>query len=162
MKSSTLLIISLLALTGFMANPVQAQNPHFQSCSATGPDSSGKITVSFREVGLGTGVTAVKITASAHVDFTYACKNHGQQCPNAANKVSSGADISVSGDFPVRHGNTTGSLDIAPPPSTLRCPGNMTVVLVAVNFTGVGVSSQDGASCSVTGEFARNFFENCP
>jgi hypothetical protein len=162
MKSSTLFMFTMLALSSFMAKPVEAQNPHFLSCSATGPNSSGKITVSFKEVGLGTGVTSVKITASAHVDFTYACKNHGQQCPNAENKMSSGADVSVSGDFPDRHGNTTGSLDIAPPPSTLDCPGNMTVVLVSVDYTKVSVSSQDGARCDVTGEFARNFFENCP
>jgi carbonic anhydrase len=164
MKRLSILILAVAGLSGLMAVNAHAQSPHFLYCNASGPDRDGTLTVSFKEAGLGTGTTSVHITAGADVTYTYACKNHGQQCPDAANKQTTTTHFTVSGNFPVRHGATTASLDIhVPPNTTLSCPSaNMTVVLVSVDYTNVTVSDDFGHSCNVTGEFSENSFPNCP
>src|SRR6266699_3850908 len=98
MKKLSILPLTLIALSGFMATTLRAQNPHFLRCSASGVNSDGTLTACFKIAGLGSNQT-LDVTASAHVDAFYGCKNIGQQCPNAANKVNVQSDVSTSGTF---------------------------------------------------------------
>jgi hypothetical protein len=122
MKRSSILTLTMLALTSFMAITVWAASPHFINCSASGVNSDGSLNVCFKIAGLGDN-QLVTVTASAHADAVYACRNHGQQCPNAANKVNVQADVSATGTFPSgKNGQVTACLTVDPPPTTLTCP----------------------------------------
>jgi hypothetical protein len=164
MKRSSILTLTMLALTSFMAITVWAASPHFINCSASGVNSDGSLNVCFKIAGLGDN-QLVTVTASAHADAVYACRNHGQQCPNAANKVNVQADVSATGTFPSgKNGQVTACLTVDPPPTTLTCPPGQDLVLVSVSYTNVSVSSDASAdTCQPSpGTFSQNFFPNCP
>jgi hypothetical protein len=123
MKKLSILTLSMVALVGFMATTVWATSPHFLRCAASGVNPDGSLDVSFTIAGLGDNQT-LTVTASAHADAIYGCLNHGQQCPNAANKQEVQTDVSATGTFtPGKNGSIRASLTVDPPPATLRCPG---------------------------------------
>ena len=157
------IICTILALSGFMATNAWAQNPHFLSCGASGVNPDGSLNVSFRIAGLGSN-QSIDVIASAHADAVYACKNGGQQCPNAANKVNVQSDVSATGTFTSgKNGSIRASLSVDPPDTTLRCPGGQRLVLVSVSYTNVKVSAPGAGDCNTSpGTFAANFFPNCP
>ena len=80
MKRLSILTLAIVALAGFMAITVWAANAHFLKCSASGVNSDGTLDVCFKIAGLGDNQT-LTVTASAHADAVYACKNNGQQMP---------------------------------------------------------------------------------
>ena len=159
MKRLSILTLTMIALAGFMAITVWAANPHFLRCSANGPDKSGDLTDCFKIVGLGS--TPVEVTLSADVTVVYGCLNHGDQCPNAANKMQTSSHETASGEFTPHNGQVSGCLTISPPPATLTCPGTQKVVLVSVDYTNVQVSAV-GDTCSSSGSFSETVFPNCP
>jgi hypothetical protein len=160
MKRLNIVIFTMLAL---MAITVWAASPHFLRCSASGVNSDGTLNSCFKIAGLGDNQT-VTVTASAHADAVYACKNNGQQCPNAANKVNVQADVSASGTFTSgKNGQITACLTVDPPPTTLTCPNGQKLVLVSVSYTNVQVSAPGADSCNTSpGTFESNFFPQCP
>jgi hypothetical protein len=163
MKRSRILILTMLAFASFMAITVWAASPHFLRCSASGVNSDGTLEVCFKIAGLGDNQT-LDVTASATADAVYACKNHGQQCPNAANKVNVQADVSASGTFTSgKNGQITACLTVDPPPTTLTCPPGQDLVLVSVSYTNVKVSAPGAGDCQTSpGTFEANFFPQCP
>jgi hypothetical protein len=163
MKKLSILTLTMIAVSGFMATTVRAQNPHFLRCSASGLNSDGSLNVCFKIAGLGSNQT-IDVTASAHADAVYACKNNGQQCPNAANKVNVQSDVSATGTFTSgKNGSIRASLTVDPPDTTLTCPGGQKLVLVSVSYTNVTVSAPGANDCDPSpGTFAANFFPNCP
>ena len=163
MKKLSILTLSMLALVGFMATTVWATSPHFLRCAASGVNPDGSLDVSFTIAGLGDNQT-LTVTATAHADAVYGCLNHGQQCPNAANKQEVKANVSASGQFKSgKNGPIRASLSVDPPPTTLRCPGGQTLVLVSVSYTNVSVSAPGAGDCQTSpGTFAANFFPQCP
>jgi len=162
-KKLSIITFIMIALLGFMATTVRADSPHFIRCSASGVNNDGSLDVSFKIAGLGANQT-LTITASATADAVYGCLNHGQQCPNAANKQEIHQDVSASGTFTSgRNGQITGSLTIDPPPATLDCPNGQRLVLVSVSYTPVSVSAPGAGDCTpAPGEFSENFFPQCP
>ena len=163
MKKLSILTLTMIALSGFTATNMRAQNPHFLSCGASCVNSDGSLNASFRIAGLGSN-QSIDITASAHADAVYACKNGGQQCPNAANKVNVQGDVSASGTFTSgKNGSIGASLTVDPPSTTLTCPGGQRLVLVSVSYTNVTVSAPGAGDCNTSpGTFAANFFPQCP
>src|SRR5438132_8340793 len=163
MKRLSILTLTMIALSGFMVTSAWAQNPHFLSCGASGVNPDGSLNVSFRIAGLGSN-QSIDITASAHADAVYACKNGGQQCPNAANKVNVQSDVSASGTFTSgKNGSVRASLTVDPPSTSLTCPGGQKLVLVSVSYTSVKVTAPGASDCDTSpGTFSANFFPNCP
>jgi hypothetical protein len=163
MKRLSILTLTMVALAGFMAITVWAQNPHFLRCSASGVNSDGTLNACFKIAGLGSNQT-IDVTASAHADAVYACRNNGQQCPNAANKVNVQADVSATGTFTSgKNGQITACLTVEPPDTTLTCPPGQKLELVSVSYTNVTVSAPNAGDCNPSpGTFAANFFPNCP
>jgi hypothetical protein len=145
------------------ASVVVADNPHFLKCSASGVNDDGSLNACFKIAGLGDNQT-LTVTASASADAVYGCKNHGQQCPNAANKVNVQADVSASGDFTSgQNGQITGCLGVQPPPTTLTCPRGQDLVLVSISYTDVTVSAPGAGECHTSpATFSANFFPQCP
>jgi hypothetical protein len=157
------LSIPMIALASFMAITVWAANPHFLRVSASGVNSDGTLNVCFKIAGLGDNQT-IDVTASATADAVYACRNNGQHCPNAANKVNVQSDVSATGTFTSgKNGQITACLTVEPPPTSLSCPPGQRLVLVSVSYTNVQVSAPGAGSASASpGTFAANFFPNCP
>ena len=164
MKKLSILTCTMIALASFMAITVWAGNPHFINCGATGVNSNGTLRACFKISGLGDN-QLVTVTASASADATYACRNRGAQCPNAANKVTVSGTVTSQGTFPSgKNGSVDACLTVSPPPTTLTCPGGQTLVLVSVSYSNVTMSSDASADTCVAspGTFAANFFPNCP
>ena len=163
MKRLSILTLAMIALASFMAITVWAASPHFLRTSASGVNSDGTVNVCFKIAGLGDNQT-LDITASAHADATYACRNRGEQCPNAANKVNVQTDVSATGTFTSgKNGSITACLTVDPPDTTLTCPGGQKLVLVSVSYTNLSVSAPGAGTAAVPpGTFAANFFPNCP
>src|SRR5438876_12104779 len=163
MKRLSILTLAMIALASFMAITVWAASPHFLRTSASGVNSDGTVNVCFKIAGLGDNQT-LDITASAHADATYACRNRGEQCPNAANKVNVQSDVSATGTFTSgKNGSITACLTVDPPDTTLTCPGGQRLVLVSVSYTNLSVSAPGAGTAAVPpGTFAANFFPNCP
>ena len=163
MKRLSILTLAMIALSSFVAITVWADSPHFLRTSANGVNSDGTVNVCFKIAGLGAN-QSIDVTASAHADATYACRNNGQQCPNAANKVNVQANVSATGMFSSgKNGSITASLTVEPPPTTLKCPGGQTLVLVSVSYTNVMVTAPPAGVCNPSpGTFAANFFPQCP
>src|SRR6266516_2380161 len=119
MKKLSILTLTMIALVGFMATTVWATSPHFLRCAASGVNPDGSLDVYFTIAGLGDNQSLI-VTASAHADAIYGCLNHGQQCPNAANKVEVHTDVTAQGTFTSgKNGSIRGSLSVDPPPPTL-------------------------------------------
>lgn len=114
-----------------------ADSPHFISASDS-VNSSGALVASFKEAGLGTTVSTETIKLTADGTATYACINGGGNHPKAANKETVSGPVTGSGEFPVRNGQTTGSVTAGPPgPGSFSCPSGQSLVLAFVSYTNV-------------------------
>jgi hypothetical protein len=148
-------IITIFAFALSMApSPALASSPHFLSASAS-VDSSGDLTATFKEAGLGTTTSTESITLSASASATYFCVNGGGKHPSATNKETVTAPVSGTGSFPVRNGATTGSLSVAPPgPGSFSCPSGQTLDLVSVSYTNVALTGLAGDTANISGTFS--------
>jgi hypothetical protein len=136
------LAVGLSALM-LAAGPAAADSPHFISEGTASITSSGAYLVTnFKEAGLGNTATTEAITLQATATATYACVNGGGNHPKASNKQSVTTPVSNTQSFPVRNGQTTGSISVGPPaagPFQPPCSPPQTVVLVFVSYTGVSL-----------------------
>ena len=79
--------------------------------------------------------------------MVYQCFNNGGNHPQAGNKETIRADVSGSGSFPVRNGQTTGSLPVpgTPPGSGgFSCPNGQTLYLVSIQYDNVVIKGAAG------------------
>lgn len=137
----------VIALLVSLPTVALADSPHFISASDS-INSAGALVVSFKEAGLGT-VPSVSITVSASGTAVYACINNGGNHPKATNKETVSGPLSASGNFPVRNGQTTGSLTVGPVgPGSFSCPSGQNLVLSSVSYSSITVSGL-GASTTV-------------
>ena len=142
------LVLSALVLT---AGPAAADSPHFLFANNSIDTSTGALNTAFKEAGLGTGTTSVGITLTADATATYQCWNKGGKHPQAGNKETVGGPVSNGGTFPVRNGQTTGSITVSPPgQGDFSCPNGQTLFLEDVSYTNI-VLSGEGATADVPG-----------
>jgi hypothetical protein len=127
-----------------------ADSPHFISASASIDTSTGNLICSFKEAGLdNAGPSNVQITCSASATVVYQCWNNGGNHPKAGNKETVHSNVSASGVFPIRNGQTTGSLTVTPPgPGSFSCPNGQTLFLQSVEYDNVTITGQ-GATASL-------------
>jgi hypothetical protein len=134
------LVTGLSALM-LAAGPAAADSPHFISEGTASITSSGAYLVTnFKEAGLGNTATTEAITLSATATATYVCVNGGGNHPKASNKQSVTTPLSNTQSFPVRNGQTTGSISVGPPaagPFQPPCSPPQTVELAFVSYTNV-------------------------
>lgn len=143
-----LIVLLTLVASGVVAVPAaQADSPHFLKASAS-ITNQGALVCSFKEAGLGNVPTA-DITCTASATVVYQCFNNGGNHPKAGNKETVRADVSGSGTFPVRNGQTTGSITVPPPgPGDFSCPNGQTLFLQSAEYDNIVISGQ-GASASL-------------
>jgi hypothetical protein len=163
MKKSNILILSIVALAGFMAITVFAQNAHFMSCSSSTDNTTGCLSVSFRIAGLGGGERAL-ITAHTTATEVWGCLNHGQQCPNAANKFTTSEEL--TGETTVRaghNGSASGQITLCPSqPTDFSCPRGQELVLISVTYSDVTLTNDHTADTCETSGGTFNDFPQCP
>jgi hypothetical protein len=135
-----------------VATPANADSPHFLFADNTINTNTGALTTSFKDAGLGTGGTSIQITVSVdNATAVYQCFNRGGNHPQAGNKETVSTSLDTTGTFPVRHGQTTGSLTVGPPdPGGFGCPGGQTLFLQEVTYSGISVSDATGNSLGAT------------
>jgi hypothetical protein len=150
---------ALVATLALGATAALADNPHFLKATAS-VDSSGNLICSFKEAGLGTTVTTTNITCTADATAVYACINGGGNHPKATNKETVSGPVSGGGAFPVRNGQTTGDISVAPPGAgDFSCPNGQSLVLASVCYANVTLIGEGGDTASATPNPAcRTFF----
>jgi hypothetical protein len=139
-----------LAVTA--VTPALADSPHFLYANNTVSSTTGALTTSFKEVGLGTGTSSVTITVTVNnATALYQCFNNGGKHPQAGNKETTSSALSQSGTFPVRNGQTTNSLTVGPVgPGSFSCPSGQKLFLQSVTYSGITVSDAQGHSIAAT------------
>jgi len=155
MRRIVIVVISALAGILMTAAPALADSggtgsPHFQFANNS-IGGTGTLTTSFKEVGLGTGISSVVITLNADAKALYQCFNNGGNHPKAGNKETVQTHLQTSGTFPVSHGNTVGDLSVGPPgPGSFGCPSGQTLFLQSVTYSNTIVSDAFGHSTDAT------------
>jgi hypothetical protein len=134
-KKLIALLASLLATFvvagGALSSPALADSPHYvQGPTATVDGNS--LTVSWKAAGLGNTVTSVDFALTGTITTTSQCFTKSGNPVNGVPK-SETINVNATGSFPVRNGQTTGSLTVAPI-STLQCTGNQHVVILDASF----------------------------
>jgi hypothetical protein len=132
--------------------PAWADSPHFLAAANTVSADTGALTTTFKDAGLGTGTSSIQVTLTVGTaTAVYQCWNNGGNHPQAGNKETVVTSLSVTGTFPVRNGQTTGSLTAGPPgPGTFACPAGQSLYLQSADYSGITVSDATGNSSPAT------------
>lgn len=152
MRRIAFVLISAVAGVMLTATSALADSPHFLFADNSVSTSTGALTTSFKDAGLGTGATSIVITLKVDTaTAVYQCFNNGGNHPKAGNKETVSTSLVTSGTFPVRHGQTTASLTVGPPgPGSFSCPSGQTLFLQSATYTGTFVSDATGNSIEAT------------
>jgi hypothetical protein len=118
-------------VTAFWASPAMADSPHYVK-GPTATVEGNSLTVSWKAAGLGNTVTSVDFNLNGTVTTTSQCFTKSGNPVNGVPK-SETVNVNATGTFPVRNGQTTGSLTVSPL-STLDCTGNQHVVILSASF----------------------------
>jgi hypothetical protein len=150
-RALTLIGVTTAAVLTFAA-PAFADSPNFHYANASISSSSGALTVGFKETGLGTTATTENVTLTvANATADYQCFNGGGNHPQAGNKETVSISLTTTGQFPVRNGQTTGSLTVGPPSQgAFACPPGQTLFLQQVTYTGIAVTGSAGDTLGAT------------
>jgi hypothetical protein len=164
MRRTTITLLTLLALASLTLWVAYAQSPHFLKASfGTLNTTSGCLDVNFKAAGFGNDVTTASVNITATIVAEWACKNKGQQCPNAANKQTTTETINLTKSFTVRNGQITDSFTICPTNPGNFCPPGQNVVLVSVSYSNVTLTIPDtGDTRNLGNKDSGNLFPNCP
>src|SRR5258708_33328913 len=151
LKYGIALLFALLLIVGFSLTAL-ADSPNFHFANSSVSSSTGALTVSFKETGLGTTVSTEHVTLTVDTaTAVYQCFNNGGNHPKAGNKETVSTSLAASGTFPVRNGQTTASLTVGPPgPGAFTCPSGQTLFLQSATYSGTTVSDAFGNSLGAT------------
>jgi hypothetical protein len=132
MKRLLLPFIGVLAVGAIAFAPAAvAASPHYIK-GPTATVSGNSLTVSWKAAGLGNTATTADFSLTGTANVTSQCFTKSGNPVNGVPK-SETVDVDVTGTFPVRNGQVTGSLTVSPL-STLTCTGNQHVEILAVSF----------------------------
>jgi len=125
------LLLATLAILVLTAQSAMADSPHYVK-GPTATVEGNSLVVSWKAAGLGNTVTSVDFNLTGTVTTTSQCFTKSGNPVNGGPK-SETINVNATGTFPVRNGQTTGSLTISPI-STLTCTGNQHVVILSAAF----------------------------
>jgi len=144
--------VSAAACVLLAATSALADSPHFLFADNSVSSTTGALTTSFKDAGLGTGTTSIQITLTVNnATAVYQCFNNGGNHPKAGNKETVSTSLTTSGTFPVRNGQVTASLTVGPPgPGSFACPSGQTLFLQSASYSGTTVSDATGNTLGAT------------
>jgi hypothetical protein len=125
------LLLATLAILVLTAQSAMADSPHYVK-GPTATVEGNSLVVSWKAAGLGNTVTSVDFNLTGTVTTTSQCFTKSGNPVNGVPK-SETINVNATGTFPVRNGQTTGSLTISPI-STLTCTGNQHVSILSAAF----------------------------
>ncbi len=150
MRRIAFVLISAVATVVMAASAALADSPHFIFADNSINSSTGALVTSFKDAGLGTGTTSIAITLKANASATYQCYNKAGNKPEGVPKSAGPSALVGSGNFAVRHGQTTGSLSVGPVASPISCPSGQRLFLDSVTYTDTFVSDATGNTFHAT------------
>jgi hypothetical protein len=129
-----------------------ADSPNFHYANASINSSTGALDVNFKETGLGNTVSTEQVTLTvATATAVYQCWNNGGNHPKAGNKETVSTSLTTTGTFPVRNGQTTGTISAGPPSQgDFSCPNGQTLFLESVSYSGIFVTGSAGDTLEAT------------
>jgi hypothetical protein len=125
------LLATFVVAGGALSSPALADSPHYVQ-GPTATVSGNSLTVSWKAAGLGNTVTSVDFALTGTITTTSQCFTKSGNPVNGVPK-SETINVNATGTFPVRNGQTTGTLTVSPI-STLQCTGNQHVVILDASF----------------------------
>ncbi len=151
LKYGIALLFALLLIVGFSLTAL-ADSPNFHFANSSVSSSTGALTVSFKETGLGTTVSTEHVTLTVDTaTAVYQCFNNGGNHPKAGNKETVSMSLTTTGAFPVRNGQTTGAISAGPPSQgNFACPSGQSLFLQSVTYSGIKVTGSAGDSLGAT------------
>ncbi len=152
MRRFAIAVLLALLMLVLSVSAAFADSPHFLFADSSVSTSTGALTVSFKDAGLGTGTTSIVITLKVNTaTAVYQCFNNGGNHPKAGNKETVSTSLVTSGTFPVRNGQTTGSLTVGPPSQgSFACPSGQSLFLQSATYLGIFVSDASGNTLEAT------------
>jgi hypothetical protein len=150
MKQLSILTITMLALSGFMATTVRAQSPHFIKGPTASLDANGDYCVSFKEAGLGSGPVTYTLTAGTGTTFTFQCFTKGGNTPQGSPNSISGSGDSTSTTVTPHNGQVSATICLTPEQDGASCTGHGLVLrLIGVCYKGVTFSDGMGNTVNI-------------
>jgi hypothetical protein len=154
LKYGIALLFALSLMVGFSLTAL-ADSPNFHFANSSVSSSTGALSVSFKETGLGTTVSTEQVTLTVDTaTAVYQCFNNGGNHPKAGNKETVSTSLTTTGTFPVRNGQTTGTISAGPPSQnangTFACPPGQSLFLQSVTYSGITVTGAAGDSLGAT------------
>ena len=146
MRKAPLGILFGILMTFALTLGASAASPHFSGTPTASVDSAGTLTVAFRATGLG-NISTVDFTVTASgADATYQCYTKSGNPVNGVPKTSTVAGLTASGSFPVRNGQTRGTISLAAPTpsSDLNCTGKQFAKLLSATYYDVVLTGPGG------------------
>jgi hypothetical protein len=152
MRRVSLLVFFTALLMAVGLSAAYADSPHFLFANSSISSSTGALRVDFKEVGLGNTVTTEQVTLTVDTATAdYQCWNNGGHHPKAGNKETVSTSLTTTGNFPVRNGQTTGSIFAGPPDQgDFACPSGQNLFLMEVTYSGITVTGSAGDSLGAT------------
>ncbi len=126
LKYGIALLFALFLIVGFSLTAL-ADSPNFHFANSSISSSTGALTVSFKETGLGTTVSTEHVTLTVDTATAlYQCFNNGGNHPKA----------------------TTGDISAGPPSQNANgpfaCPSGQSLFLQSVTYSGIKVTGSAG------------------
>jgi hypothetical protein len=151
------ILFALMAVFALLfAAPAQAVAAKFHSVSSS-VTSTGALSVSFDERGLGNG--NIDYTLSADASAVYACINGGGKNPSAANKRTVNGDVSAAGSFESKNGRVSATLTAGPiGAGGFACPSGQRLVLASVSYTNIVLTDTTNGTVANVPNTSRTFF----
>lgn len=151
------ILIALMAVSALLfAAPAQAVAAKFFSVSSS-VTSTGALSVSFDERGLGNG--NIDYTLSADASAVYACINGGGHNPSAVNKRTVNGDVSGGGTFESKNGRVSASLTAGPiSAGGFTCPSGQRLVLASISYTNIVLTDTTNGTVAHVQDASRTFF----
>jgi hypothetical protein len=150
MRRIAFVLISAVTTVVMGATAALADSPHFLFADNSIDSNTGALVTSFKDAGLGTGTDSIAITLTANGSATYQCFNKAGNKPQGVPKSAGPTAVVGSGNFPVRHGQTTGTVSAGPVASPISCPSGQRLFLESVTYTDTFVSDATGNTFHAT------------
>jgi hypothetical protein len=138
MKHLSILTLTIIALSSFVATTVQADSPHFVRGPTGAFDSStGEFCVNFTEAGLGNLPITYTLEVGTEL-FTFQCFTRSNNQPQGDPNSVSFSDQSVSTTITPHNGRIRGALCLEPQLGGASCQGHGLVLkLIAASYTDI-------------------------
>jgi hypothetical protein len=131
MRRMLIMLCAVLATAALAVPAAFADSPHYV-VGPTATVSGNSLTVSWKAAGLGNTVSSVDFNLTGTANVSSQCFTKSGNPVNGVPKQET-VNVDATGTFPVRNGQTTGSLTVSPL-STLTCTGNQQVRILSVSF----------------------------